>query len=295
MSTGPFSEIPLIDLGPYFSGSHADRQRVAGEVHSACERIGFFLISGHGVDPALCEQARDASRDVLRPAAGGEARHQAAAGRQGQPGLRAARHRAPLGDDWRGDAAGPEGIALLRSARRAGRPLLPHRGGGSPLRPQHLAGASGGVQTGDRGLYRSAGPAGAAPAQDRGAGLRSSRGPFRPKARERIQHSARVELSAAADGAGGGAAPRRRAFGLRQSHHLPDRGQAGWPAGAQPRRHLGGRAGCRRIVRGQYRRPDDALDERPLALHAAPRGQPAAHGRAGASRSAISSSPVTTR
>ena len=62
MSIGPLSEIPLIDLGPYFAGGHADRQRVAGEVHSACERIGFFLISGHGVDPALCERARDASR-----------------------------------------------------------------------------------------------------------------------------------------------------------------------------------------------------------------------------------------
>ena len=62
MSTGPFTEIPLIDLGPYFAGGHADRQRVAGEVNRACERIGFFLISGHGVDPALCERARDASR-----------------------------------------------------------------------------------------------------------------------------------------------------------------------------------------------------------------------------------------
>ena len=62
MSTGPLSEIPLIDLGPYFTGRHADRQRVAGEVNRACERIGFFLISGHGVDPALCERARDASR-----------------------------------------------------------------------------------------------------------------------------------------------------------------------------------------------------------------------------------------
>ena len=62
MSTGPFTEIPLIDLGPYFAGGHADRQRVAGEVNRACERIGFFLISGHGVDLALCERARVASR-----------------------------------------------------------------------------------------------------------------------------------------------------------------------------------------------------------------------------------------
>ena len=60
MSSEP--QIPLIDLGPYFAGGRAGRQRVARAVGEACERIGFFLISGHGVDPALCARARDASR-----------------------------------------------------------------------------------------------------------------------------------------------------------------------------------------------------------------------------------------
>ena len=58
MSTGAFTEIPLIDLGPYFAGDRAGKRRVADEISRACERIGFFLVSGHGVDPALCEQAR---------------------------------------------------------------------------------------------------------------------------------------------------------------------------------------------------------------------------------------------
>ena len=62
MSTGPLSEIPLIDLGPYFAGDGAGKQRVADEISRACERIGFFLVSGHGVDLALCERARDVSR-----------------------------------------------------------------------------------------------------------------------------------------------------------------------------------------------------------------------------------------
>ena len=62
MSTDSPTEIPLIDLGPCFTGGHADRQRIAGEIGRACERIGFFLISGHGVDPALCERARRVSK-----------------------------------------------------------------------------------------------------------------------------------------------------------------------------------------------------------------------------------------
>ena len=62
MSTRSLSEIPLIDLGPYFAGGHADKKRVADEISRACERIGFFMVAGHGVDPALCEQARSLSR-----------------------------------------------------------------------------------------------------------------------------------------------------------------------------------------------------------------------------------------
>ena len=62
MPTGSLTEIPLIDIGPYFDGSQADKQRVAAEISRACERIGFFLVSGHGVDLALCERARDMAR-----------------------------------------------------------------------------------------------------------------------------------------------------------------------------------------------------------------------------------------
>ena len=62
MPASPLSEIPLIDLGPYFVGSRADRKRVADEISRACERIGFFLVSGHGVDPALIEGVQRDSR-----------------------------------------------------------------------------------------------------------------------------------------------------------------------------------------------------------------------------------------
>ena len=47
---------------PYFAGGHADKKRVADEINRACERIGFFMVAGHGVDSALCGQARRLSR-----------------------------------------------------------------------------------------------------------------------------------------------------------------------------------------------------------------------------------------
>ena len=62
MTAGPASQIPLIDLGPYFTGERAGKRRVAGEIGRACAHIGFFLVSGHGVEPALCERARRESR-----------------------------------------------------------------------------------------------------------------------------------------------------------------------------------------------------------------------------------------
>ena len=61
MSTGTLAEIPLIDLSPYFAGDPTDKRRVAEEISRACERIGFFMVSGHGVDPALIARARSES------------------------------------------------------------------------------------------------------------------------------------------------------------------------------------------------------------------------------------------
>ena len=62
MPAASLSEIPLIDLGPYFAGDPAGKRRVADEIGRACERIGFFLVSNHGVDPALIEDVRRESR-----------------------------------------------------------------------------------------------------------------------------------------------------------------------------------------------------------------------------------------
>jgi isopenicillin N synthase-like dioxygenase len=41
--------IPQIDIGPFFSGTPAERADVAAQVGAACETIGFLVVVGHGV------------------------------------------------------------------------------------------------------------------------------------------------------------------------------------------------------------------------------------------------------
>jgi len=54
--------IPLVDLEPWFHGSHADRPRVAAEIDRALQVSGFLLITGHGVPAELRASTRAASR-----------------------------------------------------------------------------------------------------------------------------------------------------------------------------------------------------------------------------------------
>ena len=56
------NSIPVIDLGPYWSGDLAGKQRVAEQVGWACENIGFLLISNHGVAQELIDRAFAVSR-----------------------------------------------------------------------------------------------------------------------------------------------------------------------------------------------------------------------------------------
>ena len=51
--------IPIIDLGPIFSGSAEGKCQVAAEVGRALETVGFFCILGHDVPEALVRQLRN--------------------------------------------------------------------------------------------------------------------------------------------------------------------------------------------------------------------------------------------
>ncbi|MSO76713.1 MAG: isopenicillin N synthase family oxygenase [Alphaproteobacteria bacterium] len=56
------AEIPVLDFGPCFRGEAGALGRLADQLRRACERVGFFYISGHGVPQALVDRAFAASK-----------------------------------------------------------------------------------------------------------------------------------------------------------------------------------------------------------------------------------------
>ena len=54
------SQIPMIDVSG-LSGTADQKLDVARRIGSACEEIGFFCITGHGVDPGLIREVRQAA------------------------------------------------------------------------------------------------------------------------------------------------------------------------------------------------------------------------------------------
>ena len=54
--------VPVVDIAGYFSGTAAEKQRVAREIGEACRTIGFLLVSGHGVSSELIERTQGTGR-----------------------------------------------------------------------------------------------------------------------------------------------------------------------------------------------------------------------------------------
>jgi isopenicillin N synthase-like dioxygenase len=59
--------VPVIDIGALVleRATENDRLRVAAEIDRACRSIGFFGISGHGLDPVLFERLDAAAREFF--------------------------------------------------------------------------------------------------------------------------------------------------------------------------------------------------------------------------------------
>jgi isopenicillin N synthase-like dioxygenase len=54
--------VPTIDISNFTHGSIAQRENATREIADACERIGFFLIKGHGVPDELIQRTYTTSR-----------------------------------------------------------------------------------------------------------------------------------------------------------------------------------------------------------------------------------------
>uniref|UniRef100_UPI0031382285 isopenicillin N synthase family dioxygenase n=1 Tax=Ferrovibrio terrae TaxID=2594003 RepID=UPI0031382285 len=54
--------VPLIDIAPFRLGDAAARRQVAAEIDRACREIGFFIITGHGIDAADLDAMRSVTR-----------------------------------------------------------------------------------------------------------------------------------------------------------------------------------------------------------------------------------------
>ncbi len=61
----PFDAVPLIDIHPLVAGGGGEAE-VADAIRDACINVGFFYVSGHGIDHALVAGAFDAAQRFFR-------------------------------------------------------------------------------------------------------------------------------------------------------------------------------------------------------------------------------------
>jgi len=75
--------VPLIDLTPWFSGDDQARAELAHEVDRALRRVGFLVVTGHGVSPELVAAVRAAGHEFFRLPADVKAQYSAQVGGRG--------------------------------------------------------------------------------------------------------------------------------------------------------------------------------------------------------------------
>lgn len=57
--------VPIIDIEPVLAGRPGALETAARQFRAACTEIGFFYITGHGLDPALVERSFAASHELF--------------------------------------------------------------------------------------------------------------------------------------------------------------------------------------------------------------------------------------
>ena len=60
-----FTSVPIVDISGLNSPEPAERERVAGEIGTAAREVGFFYVSGTGVDDAVFERMLASTRQFF--------------------------------------------------------------------------------------------------------------------------------------------------------------------------------------------------------------------------------------
>ena len=219
--------IPVVDLRS---------DNAAAALRSACEEIGFFTVVGHGVSPAAIDEVAAVSRRFFDQSADAKARFAGPGSVVGLPIYR------PLQSERLGATGDGDDHADLKESLDWG-PSLAGVDWPAGLQRPYVAYL--------RELHRLA----RCVARRGRAGARTAGGLVRGSLRRALVVVARHQLSGARRSARGGAAPRRRASGLRLPHDPAQRRRAGRARGTDRLRRLGSGDADARRVRLQHRRP----------------------------------------
>ena len=71
-------EIKTLDIGRFLHGTSTDKSRFASDLGTALQEIGFAILTGHGIDPALYDEAEARVPEIFtRPGLGQKLKYQA--------------------------------------------------------------------------------------------------------------------------------------------------------------------------------------------------------------------------
>ncbi len=273
--------VPVIDIAGYDGGGLADKHAIARRIDEACRTVGFLVVAGHGVPELLSERTARAARAFFDLPGRDQAAVRAAQSASFSRLFRARVERRGLQPGR--DRLGARSVRALHDRPRRPRSrrsvLQRHRDRAHRVRRQYLARRDRRFRAGANRLLPGDGTLGVDLDAAVRARARARRALVRRQGRSPHDVVRGAELSRPGEAAAPGAIARRPAFGLRQPDHPQDRGQAGRARDPDRRRHVAAGRRAARLLHRQYRRPDGAMDQRPLGIDHAPGGQPAARPR----------------
>ena len=258
--------IPVIDVGPCFAGVPGARERTARQLGEALQTIGFFVLVGHDVPRDLIAQTfAEARRFHDLPMAAKLALRL----NEHNNGYMAMGRYAVWTSDVNDERQARSERGLLHQARAHARTIRCVRSGRRFVGAECVArrDRTAGLPRRVLDVRRHDGCVRAPHAAGRRGGARPAARLVRRGLRREPVLVPAVALSA---GRGRGQPVRHRAAHRQQLHDLPGADRGAGPAGAHAVGRLARRAVHPGLVRGELGRHDEALDQRPLQVDAAP-------------------------